>query len=108
MRLFPISDLHLERRRPETIARPDAPFDVLVCPGDLYEGRPEAGVRCPEDLLDVAQRDVELAEAVDDLGGRNLLDGVVAVTRGLVHHSRFQQGALVVAAQGPHAEVGQA
>ncbi|KQO41526.1 metallophosphoesterase [Methylobacterium sp. Leaf85] len=44
MRLFPISDLHLERRRPETIARPDAPFDVLVCPGDLYEGRPEAGL----------------------------------------------------------------
>ena len=44
MRLFPISDLHLERRRPETIARPVEAFDVLVCPGDLYEGRPELGL----------------------------------------------------------------
>ncbi|WP_227438117.1 metallophosphoesterase [Methylobacterium sp. W2] len=52
MRLFPISDLHLERRRPETIARPGEPFDVLVCPGDLYEGRPEAGLAA---LREIAQ-----------------------------------------------------
>lgn len=44
LRLFPISDLHLERRLPESIARPGAPFDVLVCAGDLFEGRPEAGL----------------------------------------------------------------
>ena len=44
MRLFPLSDLHLERRRPEAIPRPSAPFDLLVCAGDLHEGRPEAGV----------------------------------------------------------------
>lgn len=44
MRIFPISDLHLERRRLDLIALPTAPFDVLACPGDLYEGRPERGL----------------------------------------------------------------
>ncbi|MBX9933925.1 MAG: metallophosphoesterase [Methylobacterium sp.] len=44
MRLFPISDLHLERRRPETIQPPTAAFDILVCAGDLHEGRPESGL----------------------------------------------------------------
>ncbi|POR42233.1 metallophosphoesterase [Methylobacterium sp. V23] len=44
MRLFPISDLHLERRRLDVIPRPARPFDVLVCPGDLHEGRPELGL----------------------------------------------------------------
>ena len=29
MRLFPISDLHLERRRLDVIPRPEQPFDVL-------------------------------------------------------------------------------
>lgn len=50
MRLFPISDLHLERRRPDLIPRPSAPFDVLVCAGDLYEGRPELGLVVLRDL----------------------------------------------------------
>ncbi|WP_147081560.1 metallophosphoesterase [Methylobacterium haplocladii] len=44
MRLFPISDLHLERRRLDLIPRPAAPFDVMVCAGDLSEGRPEDGL----------------------------------------------------------------
>ncbi|MCJ2035861.1 metallophosphoesterase [Methylobacterium sp. J-068] len=44
MRLFPISDLHLERRRLDVIPRPHKTFDVLVCPGDLHEGRPEHGL----------------------------------------------------------------
>ncbi|GLS46855.1 metallophosphoesterase [Methylobacterium brachythecii] len=44
MQLFPISDLHLERRRPDLIPRPSAPFDVLVCAGDLFEGHPEQGL----------------------------------------------------------------
>ncbi|MGU3539233.1 metallophosphoesterase [Methylobacterium sp. A54F] len=44
MRLFPISDLHLERRRLDLIPRPVAAFDVLVCAGDLHEGRPDLGV----------------------------------------------------------------
>lgn len=44
MRLFPISDLHLERRRPELIPRPAKPFDVLVCAGDLHEGHPDQGL----------------------------------------------------------------
>ncbi|WP_233384485.1 metallophosphoesterase [Methylobacterium sp. C25] len=44
MLLFPISDLHLERRRPDLISRPSAPFDVLVCAGDLFEGHPEQGL----------------------------------------------------------------
>jgi hypothetical protein len=52
MRLFPISDLHLERRRLDVIAPPSRPFDVLVCPGDLHEGRPESGLAA---LMSLAQ-----------------------------------------------------
>lgn len=52
MRLFPISDLHLERRRPEAIPRPTAPFDVLVCAGDMHEGHPERGLAFVLDLAD--------------------------------------------------------
>jgi 3',5'-cyclic AMP phosphodiesterase CpdA len=44
MRLFPISDLHLERRRLDLIPAPSQPFDLLVCAGDLHEGRPESGL----------------------------------------------------------------
>lgn len=44
LRLFPISDLHLERRRLDLMPRPAMPFDVLVCAGDLFEGRPEEGL----------------------------------------------------------------
>jgi len=51
MRLFPISDLHLERRRPELIPRPARAFDVLVCAGDMHEGHPERGLAA---LLDLA------------------------------------------------------
>ncbi|MET0258712.1 MAG: metallophosphoesterase [Methylobacterium sp.] len=52
MRLFPISDLHLERRRLDLIPRPTAPFDVLACAGDLFEGRPEAGLAAVLALAD--------------------------------------------------------
>ncbi len=34
------------------IPRPAEPFDVLVCPGDLYEGRPELGLSA---LREIAQ-----------------------------------------------------
>ena len=44
MRIFPISDLHLERRRLDLIDLPSGPFDVMVCAGDLYEGHPERGL----------------------------------------------------------------
>ena len=44
MRIFPISDLHLERRRLDLIAPPAPPFDLLACPGDLHEGHPERGL----------------------------------------------------------------
>ena len=45
LRLLPVSDLHLERRRLDAIPHPDpASFDVLVCAGDLREGRPEEGL----------------------------------------------------------------
>ena len=50
MRLFPISDLHLERRRPDLIPRPARAFDVLVCAGDLHEGHPERGLAALLDL----------------------------------------------------------
>ncbi|RVU21629.1 metallophosphoesterase [Methylobacterium oryzihabitans] len=51
MRVFPLSDLHLERRDPAAIPRPTRPFDVLVCAGDVWEGRPEDGLSV---LLDLA------------------------------------------------------
>jgi predicted MPP superfamily phosphohydrolase len=44
MRLFPLSDLHLERRRLAAIPAPTRPFDVLACAGDLWEGHPERGL----------------------------------------------------------------
>lgn len=44
MRIFPISDLHLERRRLDAIPPPRTAFDVMVCAGDLYEGHPERGL----------------------------------------------------------------
>ena len=44
MRIFPISDLHLERRRLDHVAPPRGDFDVMVCAGDLYEGHPERGL----------------------------------------------------------------
>ncbi|UMY16943.1 metallophosphoesterase [Methylobacterium organophilum] len=51
LRLFPLSDLHLERRRLDLIPRPDAEaFDVLVCAGDLWEGHPEQGLAAVLDL----------------------------------------------------------
>lgn len=50
LRLFPISDLHLERRHPDLIARPQAEFDVLVCAGDLHEGHPEKGLAVLREL----------------------------------------------------------
>ena len=44
LRIFPISDLHLERRRLDRIALAAEPFDLLACPGDLHEGHPERGL----------------------------------------------------------------
>ncbi|GJD48548.1 3',5'-cyclic adenosine monophosphate phosphodiesterase CpdA [Methylobacterium crusticola] len=44
MRLFPISDLHLERRALAAVPPPAAAFDVLVCAGDVWEGEPERGL----------------------------------------------------------------
>jgi calcineurin-like phosphoesterase family protein len=52
MRIFPVSDLHLERRRLDLIASPAAPFDLLACAGDLHEGHPERGLAA---LLHLAQ-----------------------------------------------------
>lgn len=52
MRIFPISDLHLERRRRDRIPPPSRDdFDLLVCAGDLHEGHPESGLAA---LLDLA------------------------------------------------------
>jgi Icc-related predicted phosphoesterase len=52
MRLFVLSDLHLEkcssRRLPELAAK----FDLLICAGDLWEGEPALGVRAAAALAD--------------------------------------------------------
>lgn len=52
MRIVPVSDLHLERRRLDLIDLPAGGFDVLACAGDLYEGHPELGLAA---LLHLAQ-----------------------------------------------------
>ncbi len=52
MRIVPLSDLHLERRRLDLIEPPSGNFDVLACAGDLYEGHPERGLAA---LLHLAQ-----------------------------------------------------
>ena len=44
MRIFPLSDLHLERRGLDAVPAPCRPFDVLVCAGDVWEGEPARGV----------------------------------------------------------------
>ncbi|KMO15388.1 metallophosphoesterase [Methylobacterium indicum] len=44
MRLFPLSDLHLERRPLAAVPVPAEPFDVMVCAGDVWEGEPERGL----------------------------------------------------------------
>ncbi|AWN49411.1 metallophosphoesterase [Methylobacterium terrae] len=44
MRLFPLSDLHLERRPLGAVPVPTHPLDVMVCAGDVWEGEPERGL----------------------------------------------------------------
>lgn len=45
VRVMPISDIYLERRRLKDIPTLDQSFDVLVCAGDLWEGQPEKAVQ---------------------------------------------------------------
>ncbi|MDP4025543.1 metallophosphoesterase [Methylobacterium sp. NEAU 140] len=52
MRIFPISDLHLERRSLDRIPRPRGDFDLLACAGDLHEGQPERGLAALLHLAD--------------------------------------------------------
>src|SRR3712207_6873319 len=58
-------------------------------------------------LFRSGQRHVELAQAVDDLGGRDLVRAVVAVAARVVHRGRLQQARVVVAAEGAPTQVGQ-
>ena len=52
MRLFVLSDLHLEKHSPAKLPVLAAEFDILVCAGDLWEGEPELGVRAVAALAD--------------------------------------------------------
>jgi Icc-related predicted phosphoesterase len=45
MRILPVSELHLERRKLKEIPTFDQSFDVLVCAGDHWEGEPEKAVQ---------------------------------------------------------------
>jgi hypothetical protein len=60
-----------------------------------------AGVGGAQDALDVGQRYVELAQAVDDLGGRDLVRGVVPVATGSVHRRGLQQACVVLTVSRP-------
>jgi Icc-related predicted phosphoesterase len=45
IRILPVSDIHLERRKLKEIPTFDESFDVLVCAGDIWEGQPEKAVQ---------------------------------------------------------------
>lgn len=45
MRVFAVSDLHLERRDLADIPPPSVSFDVLVCAGDVWQAEPERAVQ---------------------------------------------------------------
>jgi predicted phosphodiesterase len=45
MRILPISDIHLERRKLKDIPALDQSFDLLVSAGDHWEGQPEKAVQ---------------------------------------------------------------
>ncbi len=45
MRLFVLSDLHLERRPLSEVHTPAGRYDVLVCAGDIWEGEPRKALR---------------------------------------------------------------
>ena len=45
IRILPISDIHMERRKLKEIPALDQSFDVLACAGDLYEGQPEMAIQ---------------------------------------------------------------
>jgi hypothetical protein len=79
-------------------------FDPLEVLGD--DRRPGLGVGDGEQLADLPQGHVQLPEAVDDLGGRHLVEGVVAVPGLRVDVGWFEQARFVVAAQRLDAQVG--
>ncbi|MGE7414816.1 metallophosphoesterase [Methylobacterium tarhaniae] len=92
MRLFPLSDLHLERRPLAAVPAPAQPFDVMVCAGDVWEGEPEQGLAA---LLQLAgERPVVLVPGNHERYAPNgdprtapellaaLRAGVVAINRG--------------------------
>ena len=45
IRILPISDIYLERRKLKEIPTLDQSFDVLACAGDLCEGQPEMAIQ---------------------------------------------------------------
>ena len=66
------------------------------------------GVVGGEHRLDLADRHLQVPQAADDLRGRYLLGGVVAVAGARVHRGRRQQPHLVVVPQRLDAQVGDA
>ena len=72
------------------------------------EGVAGRGVRRVEHRLDLADRHLQIPQAADDLRGRDLLGGVVAVARAGVHRGRLEQPDLVVMPQRLDAQVGDA
>jgi hypothetical protein len=66
-------------------------LESLQVVGD--EGGTCSRVGGAQDALDVGQGHVELAQPVDDLGGRDLVRTVVAITRRGVHGPGLEQAA---------------
>ena len=60
-----------------------------------------------QDPSDISERDVQLTQAVDDLGGWDLVRAVVAVASRVVDSGRNEEFSVMVAAQGSHAQVGE-
>ena len=81
--------------------------EIVFQPGQVHGDELVSGVdvRGLQHGADLLQRHVEVAEATDDLCGRDLLDAVTAVARARVDLHRGQEPELVVVPEGLDAEV---
>ena len=84
----------------------EAFFQAAEVRGDQVVARPE--IRRSQHGLDVVQRHVEAAEAADDLGGRDLIRRIAAVTGLLIHIGGLEQADPVIVTQRLDAQMSRA
>ena len=84
----------------------EAFFQAAEVRGDQVVARPE--IRRGQHGLDLVQRHVEAAEAADDLGGRDLIRRIAAVTGLLIHIGGLEQADPVIVTQRLDAQMSRA